>query len=136
MRRPKQARVVVTGEPTQKKKFARILGEAGHPVREADTPADCLKVVGEEIPEVILIHCPPAESGGLELCRKLRENPFSAGAAVLLISAAFSKSAERVAGLEAGADGCLAEPIEEAELLAQVNCLARLRKVETKLRAS
>jgi PAS domain S-box-containing protein len=136
MPRLNQARVVVTGEATQSKKLARILKDAGHPVREAPTPEDCVAIIGDEVPEVVVIHCPPAESRGLELCRKLRENPYSAGAAVLLISAAFSKSAERVAGLEAGADGCLAEPIEATELLAQVECLARLRKVETQLRES
>jgi PAS domain S-box-containing protein len=136
MRRPKQVRVVVTGEPNQNKKLARFLTEAGHPVREAGTPADCLKIIGDEFSDVVVIHCPPAQSVGLELCRKLRENPYSAGAAVLLISPAFSKSAERVAGLEAGADGCLAEPVEAAELLAQIDCLARLRRVEAKLRAS
>jgi PAS domain S-box-containing protein len=136
MRRPNQVRVVVTGEPTQNKKLARILVEAGHPVREAHTPEDCLKIIGDEVPDVVVIHCPPAQSGGPELCGKLRENPYSAGAAVLLISAAFSKSAERVAGLEAGADACLAEPIEAAELLAQVDCLARVRRVEAKLRES
>src|SRR6267142_1637673 len=136
MLRPNQARVVVTGEPTQSKTIARILIEAGHPVREADTPEDCLKIVGEEVPEVVVIHCSPAESCGLELCRNLRRNPYSAGAAVLLISPAFSKSAERVAAFEAGADACLAEPVEAAELLAQVECLARLRRVEAKLRES
>jgi PAS domain S-box-containing protein len=136
MRRPNQARVVVTGEAAQSNKLARILTAAGHPVREARAPGDCLKIIGEEASDVIVIHCPPAQSGGLELCRQLRENPYSAGAAVLLISPAFSKSAERVAGLEAGADACLAEPIETAELLAQVDCLARLRRVETKLRKS
>src|SRR5262249_2426056 len=127
---------VVVGEPTQNKKLASVLIETGHPVREARTPQDCLKIIGDEIPEVIVIHCAPAESHGLELCRKIRGNPYSAGAAILLISPAFSKSAERVAGLEAGADGCLAEPIEASELVAQVGCLARLRKVETQLRRS
>src|SRR5256885_25153 len=81
------------------------------------------KIIGDEVPDVIVIHCVPAESGGLELCRKLRDNPYSGGAAVLLVSTAFSKSAERVAGLEAGADCCLCEPVEPAELLAQVYCL-------------
>src|SRR6266436_6271451 len=99
MPRPNQARVVVAGEPTQSQKLAGILTEAGHPVREAGTFEECLKLIGEEVPEVVVIHSRPAESRGLELCRKLRENPYSAGAAVLLISTAFSKSAERVAGL-------------------------------------
>src|SRR6266850_1851239 len=136
MRRPNPARIVITGEPSRRKELARILTEAGHPVREAGTPGECLQVIGEEVPDVVVIHCPPAESAGLELCRQLRGNPYSAGAAVLLISPVFSKSAERVAGLEAGADVCLAEPVDAAELLAHVDCLARLRRVEAKLRES
>jgi PAS domain S-box len=136
MLRLNQARVVIAGKPSHSEELARILTEAGHTVRETTTPVDCLKIVADELPDLILIHCPPAESGGLELCRKLRENPYSAGAAVLLISQVFSKSAERVAALEAGADACLAEPVDAAELLAQVECLARLRRVEAKLRES
>jgi PAS domain S-box-containing protein len=136
MPRLNQARIVIAGDPTHSKKLAATLIKAGHPVREAGTPDECRRIVDSEVPDVVVIHCLPAESGGLELCRQLRQNPCSAGAAILLISAAFSKSAERVVGLEAGADGCLAEPVEAAELLAQVDCLARLRQVETKLRES
>jgi PAS domain S-box-containing protein len=136
MQRLNQARVVIVGEPTHRKTLTAILTQAGHPLREAHTPDEVLKLIGNEVPDVVVIHCPPAESAGLELCRKLRENPYSARAAVLLISKAFSKSAERVAALEAGADACLTEPIEPAELLAQVDCLARLRRVETRLRES
>jgi PAS domain S-box-containing protein len=136
MRRLNQARILIAREPFQSEEIVRILTEAGHPVREARTPSDCLKMVSDDPPDVIVIHCLPAESAGLELCRKLRENPYSAGAAVLLISPGFSKSAERVAGLEAGADACLAEPVDAAELLAHVDCLTRLRRVETQLRES
>src|SRR5438477_12067967 len=124
MLRLNQARVVIAGKPSHSEELARILTGGGHPVREAHSPQDCLKIVADELPDLILIHCPPAESGGLELCRKLRENPYSAGAAVLLISQVFSKSAERVAALEAGADACLVEPVDAAELLAQVDCPA------------
>lgn len=136
MPRLNQARVVIVGEPSHCNELTRILSQAGHPIRQAHTSGECLKIIGDELPDVLLIHCPPAESGSLELCRKVRESPYSAGAAVLLTSSAFSKSAERVAGLEAGADCCLTEPLEAAELLAQIDCLARLRKVEMKLRES
>jgi PAS domain S-box-containing protein len=124
------------GDPLRCQELSRILTTAGHPTREAHTPSECLKIIGDELPEVVVIHCPPAESGGLELCRKIRENPYSAGTAILLISTAFAKSAERVAGLEAGADACLVEPVEAEELLAQIDCLTRLRRVETRLRES
>jgi PAS domain S-box-containing protein len=136
MRRLNQARVVIARQPSYSEELARNLTQAGHPVREAYTSEECLKIIADDPPDVIVIQCLPAESAGLEFCRKLRENPFSAGAAVLLISTVFSKSAERVAGLEAGADACLAEPVDAAELLAQVDCLARLRRVETQLRES
>src|ERR1051325_10872798 len=130
MPRLNQARVVIVGDPSNCKELTRILTHVGHPFRAAQTAGECLRIMGDELPDVLLIHCPPAESAGLELCSKLRENPYSAGAAVILISSAFSRSAERVAGLEAGADACLTEPLESAELLAQVDCLARLRRVE------
>jgi signal transduction histidine kinase len=87
MPRPNPTRIVVTGDQSFSKEVARILIEAGHIVREAGTPEDCLKINAEEVADVVVIQCPPAESAGLELCRKLRENPSSAGAAVLLDAA-------------------------------------------------
>jgi len=57
MRRPNPARIVITGEPSRRKELARILTEAGHPVRKAGTPGECLQVIGEEVPDVVVIHC-------------------------------------------------------------------------------
>lgn len=136
MPRLNAARIVIMGEQAHSKQLAMVLTHAGHPVRHSSTPSECLHLIGQDVPEVAVIRCPPSEAGGLELCRQLRENPYSAGIAVLLVSSAFSKSAERVAGLEAGADGCLGEPFEPAELLAHVECIVRLRGAETELRES
>jgi PAS domain S-box-containing protein len=136
MQRPNQARVVVMGEELHRRNLTRTLVQSGYSVREASTADECLRILADEAPEVVIIHSAPADPVGLVLCQKLRGNPYTAGAGVLLISTALSKSAERVAGLDAGANACLAEPVDHAELLAQVESVLRLRQVETKLRES
>ncbi len=124
------------GEELHRRNLTQSLKHARHSVREASTTDECLQIIADETPEAVIIHSAPTDPVGLLLCQKLRGNPYTAGAGVLLISTAFSKSAERVAGFEAGADACLAEPVDEAELVAQVECVLRLRQVETKLRES
>ena len=124
------------GEELHRRNLTRTLTQAHYPVREAATADECLRIIADEAPEVVIIHSAPTDPVGAEFCQKLRGNPYTTGAGVLLISTAFSKAAERVAGLEAGADACMAEPVDDAELVAHVECVLRLRKVEAKLRES
>jgi PAS domain S-box-containing protein len=131
-----EARVIVAGEETNRRDIARILHNAGHHVREVALASEVLRVVSAEAPDLAVLQSGSANQENLDFCRRVHERPRAAGTAVVLVSRAFADSAQRVAGLEAGAGACLAEPIEPAELLAQANCLLSLRQVETKLRES
>src|SRR5207244_2690055 len=62
------------------------------------------------------------EIDGLTLCRRLREQRRSAP--VLMLTAR-GTVADRVAGLDAGADDYLVKPFAVAELLARIRALAR-----------
>ncbi len=53
---------------------------------------------------------------------------------VLQVSASYISSADRVIGLESGADSYLAQPVEPAELIAAVRALLRIRTIEDELR--
>jgi PAS domain S-box-containing protein len=67
---------------------------------------------------------------GFEVCRRIKANPATASIPVLHLSASFVKSEHKVQGLEGGANGYLAQPVEPIELLATVNALLRIRQAE------
>lgn len=114
----------------------RVLKLAGFVVREAETGADALASLGESLPDLVLLDVKLPDINGLEVCRRIKENPATAGVLVLQTSAALTGRADRIRGLEGGADNYLAAPIEAEELVANVNALLRLRGVQRELRES
>jgi len=64
------------------------------------------------------------EMDGLEVCRRLREDPGAERIPVIVLSARASES-DRVTGLEIGADDYLIKPFSPRELLARVRAVLR-----------
>jgi phosphoserine phosphatase RsbU/P len=69
---------------------------------------------------------------GITLCRHVREDPASAHAYVLLLTSRDGK-ADRVAGLDAGADDYVIKPFDHEELRARVNVGARVARIQAEL---
>ena len=71
---------------------------------------------------------------GFEVCRRLKANAATAHIPVVMVTA-LDQPADRVRGLEVGADDFLAKPVDEIALIARVRSLARLKVVLDELRA-
>ena len=70
---------------------------------------------------------------GFEVCRRLKSNPATHFIPVVIITA-LDSPADRVRGLEAGADDFLTKPIPELALIARVRSLSRLKMITDELR--
>jgi Signal transduction histidine kinase len=105
---------------------SRILQLAGYRVVEASTGADALRLVREAKPQLILLDVKLPDVNGIKLCRTIKSDPLSTHIMVLQISAVHTTRADRIYGLECGADTYLIEPVQADELLATVNALLRL----------
>jgi len=105
---------------------SRILRRAGYQVVEAGNGADTLRLVKEAAPQLVLLDVMLPDISGLEVCRAIKTDPASAHIMVLQISATHVTGADRIQGLEGGADTYLTEPVEAGELLATVKALLRL----------
>src|SRR5262245_2071997 len=114
----------------------RILRRAGYRVVEATTGGEALDLLSREHPDVALLDVKLPDMSGLEVCRRIKENPQTASILVLHMSASFVNSGDTVRGLESGADGYLTEPLEPAVLVATIDALMRLRRAEAALRES
>jgi signal transduction histidine kinase len=108
------------------------LRAAGFRVEEAATGNEGLKRVADLQPALVLLDIRLPDISGIEVCRRIKADYPSI--MVLQVSASYISSADRVIGLDSGADSYLAQPVEPAELIAATRALLRIRAAEDKLR--
>ncbi|MFB2919217.1 response regulator [Aerosakkonema funiforme] len=120
----------VDDNETNRYVVARTLRSAGFEVEEAGTGASALRSVGEQQPDLVILDVRLPDIDGFEVCRRIKTNPATSFIPVLHLSASFVKSEDKAQGLEGGADGYLAQPVEPIELLATIKALLRIREAE------
>lgn len=98
----------------------------GYDVRVTDSGAEALQITRDtEVDLIVLDIMLPGEVDGVEVCRRIRE----AGDQVpILMLTARDEVADRVAGLDAGADDYMAKPFAFEELLARLRALLRRKE--------
>ncbi|HEY9633887.1 MAG TPA: response regulator [Coleofasciculaceae cyanobacterium] len=108
----------------------RMLRHAGFNVVEAATGEAALQAVDQAKPDLIILDVQLPDINGFEVCHRIKANPATAFIPVLHLSASFVGSRDKAYGLDSGADGYLAQPVEPIELIATVNSLLRIRRAE------
>ncbi len=98
-----------------------ILREAGYRVIQTESREELWRLLQEVRPDLVLLDADP---GLLDLCRMIRSHRDHRHRRLLMISGQ-AGAASRVAALNGGADGYLAEPADPEELLATVRALLR-----------
>jgi two-component system OmpR family response regulator len=114
--------LVVEDELKMASLLRRGLVEEGHAVDVARTGDDALWMAGAAEYDAIVLDLMLPGVDGLEVCRRVRES--GVWSPVLMLTAR-DAVADRVAGLDAGADDYLAKPFSFAELLARIRALVR-----------
>lgn len=112
----------------------RILKRAGFDVLECENGEDALRFAREKHPALILLDVKLPDINGMEVCRILKSDPITQHILILQTSASFLGTADKIRALDGGADNYLMEPIDPGELIANVNALLRLGRVERELR--
>ena len=84
-------------------------------------------------PDIIVLDVMMPGMDGFEVCRRLKEDPLTRHIPVVLVTALDGR-ADRIAGLEAGADEFLNKPIDDVMLFSRVRSLTRLKTVMDELR--
>lgn len=118
--------LVVEDEAAIRELIALHLESAGHrAVCVADADA-ALGVVREALPDVALIDWMLPGQSGVALARALRRDARSRAMPIILLTARASE-ADKVQGLEAGADDYVTKPFSPRELIARIKAVLRRR---------
>lgn len=94
---------------------------------------ECLAMMEEAQPDIVLLDIMMPEMDGFEVCRRIKSNPKTAHIPVVMVTA-LEQTSDRVAGLEAGADDFLTKPVDDAALLSRVRSLVRLKLMTDEIR--
>ncbi len=85
---------------------------------------EALVLADEEKPDIIILDWMIANLSGIEVCRRLRRNPETANLPVIMLTAR-TDEADRIRGLDTGADDYITKPFSPRELIARVNAVLR-----------
>src|SRR3954468_16611559 len=102
-------------------------------VASAYNGLEALAKIEEQQPDIVLLDVMMPGMDGFEVCRRIKQNPQTAHLPVVMVTA-LDQPADRVAGLEAGADDFLTKPVDDAALFARVRSLVRLKLMTDELR--
>jgi DNA-binding response OmpR family regulator len=100
------------------------LEREGFQVESASSGEAGLQRALEDPPAVVVLDRSLPSLDGLEVCRRLRQEPKTAGVPIVLLTARAAEF-ERVAGLEAGADDYMSKPFSPRELVARIKAVLR-----------
>jgi class 3 adenylate cyclase/CheY-like chemotaxis protein len=103
-----------------------VLSPKGFRVAMASSGEEALDVLAKEHPDLVLLDIVMPGMDGYEVCRRIREEPATAFLPVIMITA--SGGEEKIRAIEAGADDFVNKPFDQAELLARVRSLVRVKR--------
>jgi adenylate cyclase len=107
-----------------------VLVPKGYEVVSVGTGAEALSEAARGVDLVLLdVHLP--DISGFEVCQRLRSDPATAALPIVMVTATATE--ERIEGLEAGADDFVPKPFNQAELLARVRSLLRVKRYHDEL---
>jgi two-component system cell cycle response regulator len=87
-----------------------------------------LELARAERPDLVLLDVMMPGMDGFEVCQRLKADPITAEIPVVMVTA-LSDIADRVKGLQAGADDFLTKPVNDVALFARVRSLVRLKRM-------
>ena len=128
------ARILVVDDNAANRKLleARLSAEYFE-VLTAPSGLEAIRICYDGLCDMVLLDVKMPEMDGFEVCRRLKGGALTSHLPVVMVTS-LDQPADRVRGLEAGADDFVTKPIDEAHLIARVRSLARLKLVIDELR--
>jgi two-component system cell cycle response regulator len=129
------ARILIVDDvPANTRLLEAKLSAEYYQVTSAKDGFEALKMAHEWQPDLILLDVMMPGMDGFACCRKLKDDSTTLHIPVVMVTA-LGEPAERLRGLESGADDFLTKPVEYETLMARVRSLIRLKRLLDEWRA-
>jgi class 3 adenylate cyclase/CheY-like chemotaxis protein len=123
------ARILVVDDVEKNVRLlADVLAARGYRTSTAFSGEAALQAIRAEPPDLVLLDIMMPGISGYDVCRAIRADERFSILPIILVTA-LDPSTERVKGLEAGADDFLNKPVNQAELMARVRSLLRIKSL-------
>jgi two-component system response regulator RegX3 len=125
----KRTVLLVEDESSITEPLAESLGRDGFETKVAATAAEALEIAARIEPDLVLLDVMLPDSSGFDVCRELRRR----SQVPIIMLTARGEEADRVVGLELGADDYIVKPFSAREVGARIRAV--LRRTESSSRA-
>src|SRR5919201_7085941 len=116
--------LVVEDEPQIQELVAINLEHFGHRVRRAASAEEAEAAIRSALPDVLVLDWMLPGESGLAFARRLRGDPRTRDLPILMLTAR-AMEADKLLGLDAGADDYLTKPFSPKELAARIKAILR-----------
>jgi len=114
--------LVAENNPQILQQLCDILDKEGYNTLPADGGAAALKVYSQHAPDFVCLDIMMPDLSGYDVCREIRKSDTKTP--VIFISAR-AETADKVAGLEVGADDYIVKPFDVLEVVARIRAITR-----------
>ncbi len=118
--------LVVEDEPAIQELVAYTCSSNGYTVRRADSVGAARDAIVQELPDLVLLDWMLPDKPGLELLKNLRTEDRTRALPVIMLTARGGE-ADRVVGLDTGADDYVVKPFSPRELVSRIRAVFRRR---------
>ena len=124
---PKRSKIlIVDDEPFNVDYLEQELADLGYDTIRATNGQEALEHVAAEAPDLILLDVMMPVMDGFTVCRRLKAQEETRLIPIVIMTALDAK-ADRLTGIQAGADDFLTKPVDEAELVARIETALKLK---------
>ncbi len=127
--------LVVDDSPELMDLTVRSLKKERYKVFTACNGTECMQVLHDSRPDIILLDVMLSDSNGLDLSSKIKNDPEFSTVYIILLSAVKIHPDHISEGLEKGADSYIVRPVGSRELLARIKAACRIISAEKKIRS-
>jgi len=124
--------LVVDDEPAILRLTARLLRAEGYSVSTEGSGEAAVAAVQRDSPDLVLLDVQMRGLSGLDVCRRIKADPRTRLVPVILHTGLKAR-ADRIHGIEAGADDFISKPAHPGEMRARVASLVRLKQFTDEL---
>ncbi len=118
--------LVVEDEPAIQELLALNLQQAGHNALRAMSVEQAQLLMRETLPDLIILDWMLPGMSGIDFARRLKSDEYTKAIPIIMLTAK-SEEADKIRGLDVGADDYVTKPFSPRELLARIKAVLRRR---------